>query len=159
MLIYSPRNIFEKYCFLWKLPSSHYAKKKILFFTIFFSFYFHFFLFFVRFYVHIIFIGGGGRSAIQIKLGVDAVTAGGGGGGADCYRTTGCGGGGKLLSNETLWHTAKQAFICFYFVVIHLYLSPSHPVSLCLYLHLSVSILLHLLNISTFHLTISTFWT
>ena len=63
----------------------------------FFHLFFHFFhFFFITFYFNMNFVGGGGRSAIQIKLGVDAVTAGGGGGGADCYRTTGCGGGGKL---------------------------------------------------------------
>ena len=43
-------------------------------------------------------LGGGGRSAIQRTLGVDAITAGGGGGGADCLKKTGCGGGGRLNS-------------------------------------------------------------
>lgn len=43
-------------------------------------------------------LGGGGRSAIQRTLGVDAITAGGGGGGADCLKKTGCGGGGRLDS-------------------------------------------------------------
>ena len=43
-------------------------------------------------------LGGGGRSAIQRTLGVDAITAGGGGGGADCLKKTGCGGGGRLKS-------------------------------------------------------------
>ena len=31
--------------------------------------------------------GGGGRTAIQLISGVDAVVAGGGGGGAGCYAT------------------------------------------------------------------------
>ena len=31
--------------------------------------------------------GGGGRTAIQLTNGVDAVVAGGGGGGAGCYTT------------------------------------------------------------------------
>ena len=31
--------------------------------------------------------GGGGRTAIQLTSGVDAVVAGGGGGGAGCYTT------------------------------------------------------------------------
>ena len=42
-------------------------------------------------------LGGGGRSAIQRTLGVDAITAGGGGGGADCLKKTGCGGGGQSI--------------------------------------------------------------
>lgn len=40
-------------------------------------------------------VGGGGRSAVQLVLGRDTVTAGGGGGGADCLKSRGCGGGGK----------------------------------------------------------------
>ena len=43
---------------------------------------------------------GGGRSAVQIKLGMDALTAGGGGGGAGCYSTIGCGGGGRQLGSH-----------------------------------------------------------
>ena len=42
-----------------------------------------------------LFSGGGGRSAVQLVLGTDAVTAGGGGGGSDCLKVTGCGGGGS----------------------------------------------------------------
>ena len=48
---------------------------------------------------------GGGRSAVQVTKGVDAVTAGGGGGGSDCFKDTpvqDCGGGGgdiKQLQN------------------------------------------------------------
>lgn len=41
-----------------------------------------------------LYLGGGGRSAVQIVSGRDSVTAGGGGGGADCLKTRGCGGGG-----------------------------------------------------------------
>jgi hypothetical protein len=40
---------------------------------------------------------GGGRSAVQITNGVDAVTAGGGGGGSECHISNpaqDCGGGG-----------------------------------------------------------------
>ena len=40
-------------------------------------------------------LGGGGRSAIQMALGIDIVTAGGGGSGAYCLKKKGCGGGGK----------------------------------------------------------------
>lgn len=41
--------------------------------------------------------GGGGRSAIQLVNGSDAVTAAGGGGAADCSPTKYCGGGGESL--------------------------------------------------------------
>lgn len=44
-----------------------------------------------------IFIGGGGRSAIQLVNGTDYVTAAGGGGGADCDHLSKCGGGGNQL--------------------------------------------------------------
>jgi hypothetical protein len=40
-------------------------------------------------------VGGGGRSAIQLVNGTDAVTAAGGGGGADCPAEYFCGGGGE----------------------------------------------------------------
>ena len=49
--------------------------------------------------VFLINLGGGGRSAIQIVSGVDAVTAGGGGGGSDCQKTALCGGGGIARMN------------------------------------------------------------
>ena len=42
-------------------------------------------------------LGGGGRSAIQLVRGVDAVDAGGGGGGGDCAVEIDCGGGGRAL--------------------------------------------------------------
>ena len=40
------------------------------------------------------FVGGGGRSAVQLVKGTDVITAAGGGGAADCFNTTDCGGGG-----------------------------------------------------------------
>lgn len=40
------------------------------------------------------FVGGGGRSAVQLAKGTDVITAAGGGGAADCFNTTDCGGGG-----------------------------------------------------------------
>jgi hypothetical protein len=51
-------------------------------------------------------IGGGGRSAVQIADGTDAVTAGGGGGGADCRLDRFCGGGGmsKWIASSCLRH-------------------------------------------------------
>ena len=49
------------------------------------------------------FSGGGGRSAVQVEFGTDAVTAGGGAGGSNC-QGTGCvagggGGGGGGIPN------------------------------------------------------------
>lgn len=49
--------------------------------------------------VFLINLGGGGRSAIQIVSGVDAVTAGGGGGGSGCQKAASCGGGGSARMN------------------------------------------------------------
>lgn len=49
--------------------------------------------------VFLINLGGGGRSAIQIVSGVDAVTAGGGGGGSGCQKAAFCGGGGSARIN------------------------------------------------------------
>jgi hypothetical protein len=42
------------------------------------------------------FVGGGGRSAVQLAKGTDVITAAGGGGAADCFNTTDCGGGGTV---------------------------------------------------------------
>jgi hypothetical protein len=42
------------------------------------------------------FVGGGGRSAVQVVKGTDAITAAGGGGAADCFNTSYCGGGGTV---------------------------------------------------------------
>lgn len=42
-------------------------------------------------------LGGGGRSAVQLVNGTDAVDAGGGGGGGDCDITLDCGGGGEAM--------------------------------------------------------------
>lgn len=42
-------------------------------------------------------LGGGGRSAVQLVNGTDAVDAGGGGGGGDCDIAVDCGGGGEAM--------------------------------------------------------------
>lgn len=42
-------------------------------------------------------LGGGGRSAVQLVNGTDAVDAAGGGGGGDCDITVDCGGGGEAM--------------------------------------------------------------
>ena len=69
-----------------------------------------------------LFSGGGGRSAVQLVLGTDAVTAGGGGGGSDCPKNKGCGGGG-LHSHNLL---ARQPLSCSLFKKIQYALkSPS----------------------------------
>ena len=47
-------------------------------------------------------LGGGGRSAVQVVSGVDALTAGGGGGGSDCLKTVACGGGGTACLESRL---------------------------------------------------------
>lgn len=56
-------------------------------------------------YLTIFFItlGGGGRSAVQVVAGVDALTAGGGGGGADCLKSVQCGGGGNVYPDNPLY--------------------------------------------------------
>jgi hypothetical protein len=51
--------------------------------------------------------GGGGRTAIQLTNGVDAVVAGGGGGGAACYACSGVSG------TYTLYVIVSDLFISF----------------------------------------------
>jgi hypothetical protein len=47
-------------------------------------------------------LGGGGRSAVQLVNGTDAVDAAGGGGGGDCDITVDCGGGGEAMRSSIL---------------------------------------------------------
>lgn len=47
-------------------------------------------------------LGGGGRSAVQLVNGTDAVDAAGGGGGGDCDITVDCGGGGETMRSLIL---------------------------------------------------------
>lgn len=68
--------------------------------------------------VFLINLGGGGRSAIQIVSGVDAVTAGGGGGGSDCQRTASCGGGGSARMNCLLCCLLFPLWYFLYFFLI-----------------------------------------
>lgn len=57
-------------------------------------------------------LGGGGRSAIQLVNGTDAVTAGGGGGGADCEEFLFCGGGGIDIIYHCLAIHLYDSTIC-----------------------------------------------
>jgi hypothetical protein len=47
-------------------------------------------------------LGGGGRSAVQLVNGTDAVDAAGGGGGGDCDIKVDCGGGGETMRSLIL---------------------------------------------------------
>ena len=51
------------------------------------------------------FVGGGGRSAVQLAKGTDVITAAGGGGAADCFNTTDCGGGGTVRRMHYVQHS------------------------------------------------------
>ena len=72
----------------------------------------------IKVLIYVWFLGGGGRSSIQLIDGTDAVTAGGGGGGAYCV--DGCGGGGKkekiLLSSARLFPCIAAIFKFYIFM-------------------------------------------